>query len=72
VNFHPHVHVPCADGVFRVDGTFAPLPPIPEALLERGFRRAVLDFLVEEGVTSEELRRRMLGSRYSGFPFTTR
>ena len=53
--------------MFRADGTFVPLPPIPEALLERGFRRAVLDFLVRAGVISEELRRRMLGWRYSGF-----
>lgn len=67
VTFHPHVQVLAADGVFRVDGTFVPLPPIPEALLERGFRRAVLDFLVKEGVILEELRSRMLGWRYSGF-----
>jgi hypothetical protein len=36
-------------------------------LLGRGFRRAVLDFLVGEGAISEELRARMLGRRYSGF-----
>jgi hypothetical protein len=67
VNFHPHVHVLAADGVFRADGAFLELPPIPEALLEGGFRRAVLDFLVEERAISEELRSRMLGWRYSGF-----
>ncbi|OGA13909.1 MAG: hypothetical protein A3H32_16135 [Betaproteobacteria bacterium RIFCSPLOWO2_02_FULL_63_19] len=67
VNFHPHVHVLAADGVFRGDGTFVPLPPISEALLERGFRRAVLDFLVGEGAISDALRVRMLGWRYSGF-----
>jgi len=67
VNFPPHVHVLCADEVFRADGTFVPLPPIPEALLERGFRRAVLDFLVRERAISEELCGRMLGWRYSGF-----
>lgn len=67
VNFHPHVHVLAADGVFRADGTFVPLPPIPEALLEGGFRRAVLAYLVEERAISEELRCRMLGWRYSGF-----
>ena len=67
VNFQPHVHVLCVDGVFRADGTFVPLPAIPEALLERGFRRAVLDFLVRERAISEELRTRMLGWRYSGF-----
>ena len=67
VNFHPHVHVLSADGVFRADGTFVPLPPIPEELLKGGFRRAVLDFLVEQRAISEELRARMLGWRYSGF-----
>jgi len=67
VNFPPHVHVLCADEVFRADGTFVPLPPIPEALLERGFRRAVLDFLVRERAISGELCGRMLGWRYSGF-----
>ena len=67
VNFHPHVHVLAADGVFRADGVFVELPPIPEALLEGGFRRAVLDFLVAERAISEELRARMLGWRYSGF-----
>ena len=61
------MHVLAADGVFRADGTFVPLPPIPEALLEGGFRRAVLDFLVAERAISEELRSRMLGWRYSGF-----
>jgi hypothetical protein len=67
VNFNPHVHVLAADGVFQADGTFVHLPPIPEALLEGGFRRAVLDFLVGERAISEELRERMLGWRYSGF-----
>jgi len=67
MNFHPHVHVLAADGVFQEDGTFVPLPPLPETLLEGGFRRAVLDFLVGKGAISEDLRRRMLGWRYSGF-----
>jgi len=37
VNFNPHVHVLAADGVFRADGVFVELPPIPEALLDGGF-----------------------------------
>ena len=32
-NFNPHVHVLAADGGFRADGAFVPLPPIPEVLL---------------------------------------
>ena len=67
VNFPPHVHGLAADGVFRTDGTFLPLPPLPETLLEGGFRRAVLDFLVGERAISQEFRERMLGWRYSGF-----
>ena len=55
------MHVLAADGVFGADGSFVELPPIPEALLEGGFRRAVLDFLVDERAISEELRSRMLG-----------
>ena len=66
VNFNPHLHVLAAGGMFRADGTFVPLPPIPEALLEDGFRRAVLDFLVRERAISEELRGRMLGWRREG------
>ena len=55
-NFNPHVHVLAADGAFLPDGTFVPLPPVPEALLIEGFRRAVLEFLVRHAAISGELR----------------
>jgi len=58
---------PPAFGAFLPDGTFVPLPPVPEGLLVEGFRRAVLEFLVRQQGLSEELRGRMLGWRYSGF-----
>lgn len=41
VNFHPHAHVLAADGVFCADGTFLPLPPVPEGLRERRHRQLV-------------------------------
>ncbi len=44
-----------------------PLPAVPEQLLAEGFRRAVLEFLVQQQALSEGLRSRMLGWRYSGF-----
>ncbi len=62
-NFNPHVHVLAADGAFLPDGTFVPLPPVPEALLVEGFRRAVLEFLVRQQALSEALRGRMFGWR---------
>ncbi len=66
-NFNPHVHVLAADGAFLPDGTFVPLPAVPEALLAEGLRRAVLEFLVRAQALSGEMRDRMLGWRHGGF-----
>ena len=44
VTFNPHVHALVADGVFYPTGSFRVLPPIPQAALEQGLRRRVLDF----------------------------
>jgi hypothetical protein len=52
---------------FRPDGTFVPLPAVPEGLLAEGFRRAVLGFLAEKGAIPEDLRSTLLGWRRSGF-----
>jgi hypothetical protein len=67
VNFNPHLHVLAADGAFFPGGRFVALPRVPASLLAEGFRRAVLDFLVENEALSEQLRGRMLAWRYSGF-----
>jgi hypothetical protein len=48
-------------------GRFVALPPVPQAFLAEGFRRAVLAFLVKNGALSQELRSRMLNWRHSGF-----
>ena len=66
-NFNPHVHVLAADGAFLPDRRFVPLPAVPEGLLTEGFRRAVLEFLVQHAAISGELRSKLLGWRYSGF-----
>ncbi len=66
-NFNPHVHVLAADGAFLPDGTFVPLPGVPEGLLAEGFRRAVLAFLAQNDAISEALHAKLLGWRYSGF-----
>jgi len=67
VNFNPHLHVLAADGVFLPGGCFVALPRVPGNLLAEGFRRAVLDFLVENEAVSEELRARILAWRHGGF-----
>ena len=55
-----------ADGVFAAEGRFTACPPVPEALLAEGFRRAVLAFLVKERSITGELRTKLLGWRYCG------
>lgn len=67
VTFNPHIHVLCADGVFKHNGVFRVLPPPPVELLEEQFRHDVLDFLVEEGVVTDDFRQRLLSWQHSGF-----
>ena len=72
VNFNPHLHVLAADGAFLPNGRFVALPRVPASLLAEGFRRAVLDFLVENEALSRELRARMLAWRHGASRRTMR
>jgi hypothetical protein len=67
VNFHPHIHVLAADGVFAPGGVFRVLPSLPLAALEQAFREAVIEYLVKEGAIGEALAHQLLQWRYSGF-----
>ena len=62
-----HLHVLAADGAFLPGGRFVALPRAPERPLAEGFRRAALDFLVENEALSEDFHGRMLAWRHSGF-----
>ena len=59
-NFNEHVHV-LADGAFLPDATFVPLPAVPGRLLAEQFRRAVLEFLVQQQALSKALCTGLLG-----------
>jgi hypothetical protein len=61
------VHVLATDGAFLPDASFVPLPAVPEGLLAEQFRRAVLEFLVQQQALSKALCTRLLGWRHSGF-----
>ena len=65
-NCNPHLHVLATDGVFAADSTFTTLPPVPEALLAEGFRRAVLALLVKQHAITDALRAKILGWRHCG------
>jgi len=67
VTFNPHIHVLAADGVFKTNGVFRVLPPPPTELLVEQCRHAVLNFLYEEGVITDDLRHRLLAWQHSGF-----
>jgi hypothetical protein len=67
VTFNPHIHVLCADGMFKDNGVFRVLPPPSAALLAEQFRRDVLDFLVAEGAITDDFRDRLLSWQHSGF-----
>ena len=56
-----------ADGVFRSDGLFTVLPPVPREWLERSFRADVLALLVGEGAINEGLARTIRAWRHTGF-----
>ena len=67
VTFNPHVHALVADGVFYPSGSFRVLPPIPEAVLVKGLRHRVLDFLCDEAGFDPNLAERMRQWQHSGF-----
>jgi hypothetical protein len=72
VTFHPHIHALGADGIFSESGVFRVLPPIPNELLERQLRHAVLELLLEEEAITEELVAKLLSWRHSGFSVDNR
>lgn len=67
VTFNPHIHVLCADGIFKDNGVFRVLPPPPAELLVEQFRLAVLNFLYKEGLIAEDFKQRLLSWAHSGF-----
>jgi len=67
VNFHPHIHVLAADGVFTPKGTFRVLAPLPKAELMQTFREAVIASLIADEAITGEFGSQLLGWRHSGF-----
>ncbi len=49
LGWHPHLHILCADGLFRQSGLFYCMRPVDLQELEQLFRDRVLKFLVQAG-----------------------
>ncbi|MFH1283487.1 MAG: transposase [bacterium] len=67
LNYHPHLHVVAADGVFMPSGVFYVMPGKGIKPIEELFRNKVIKLLINEGVLGEELGKKMLKWRHSGF-----
>jgi hypothetical protein len=69
LNFHPHLHVLCAQGLFKEE-TFYPCPLQAQdfLILQDLFRSAVLQFLTKEQCIAQEFAQKMLHWNHaSGF-----
>ncbi len=54
INFHLHIHVLAADGVFSPNCIFRVLPSLPKVQLMQAFREAVIAALiVDDAITGE-------------------
>ena len=68
LDWHPHVHLLIAWGLFRPDGSFVSLDATPDPeTVARLFRHKVLRWLRREGVIDDRLVRNLLGWRHTGF-----
>jgi hypothetical protein len=66
-HIHPHLHVLLTDGGYRRDGTFVAAPAPDAAVLEEAWRRAVLQWFVEQEWLEEDAAQAMLAWPHSGF-----
>lgn len=67
---NPHIHVIAADGLFRVDGTFRPMPKYDEGAriyLLSLWQKAVCEFALAHEFATRELLEKVRGWQYSGF-----
>lgn len=65
--FHPHIHAIASDGLFRSTGTFYVMPDVDLKPLEEIFRAKVFTLLKEEGKIDDDIIRKLMKWRHSGF-----
>ena len=67
LDFHPHLHMLLADGLFVRSGLFYLLPEVSLKPLEELFRARVITFLLDKGLLPPERARMLRGWVHSGF-----
>ncbi len=67
LDFHPHLHMLLADGLFVGSGLFYLLPDVSLKPLEELFRARVITFLLDKGLLPPDRARMLRGWVHSGF-----
>ena len=67
LGWHPHLHILCADGLFRQSGRFYCMRPVDLQELELLFRDRVLNFLVQAGKIAQATADQISAWPHSGF-----
>ncbi|MCK4543606.1 MAG: transposase [Spirochaetales bacterium] len=67
LNWHPHLHCLCTDGCFDAAGQFHALPAISAETMNKIFAAKVLKMLIQEDALSEEMAKKILSWKHSGF-----
>ena len=67
LGWHPHLHILCADGLFRQSGLFYCMRPVDLQELELLFRDRVLNFLVQAGKIDQATADQISAWPHSGF-----
>jgi hypothetical protein len=67
INFHPHIHTICTDGVIMSDGSFSALGNWDAESLTALFEHCVYKFLKAKGLLSDTLIAQLRGYQTSGF-----
>ncbi len=67
MGFNCHLHALVADGLFSPSGMFYVAPKVSTKPLEQMFRVRVIKMLVEEELLAEQLARKLLSWKHSGF-----
>jgi hypothetical protein len=67
LNFNPHCHALCTDGIFYGSGSFKVAPALDTEPLEKIFQHKVLGMLLRKGKIAKEVAKLILSWRHSGF-----
>ncbi len=65
--FHPHIHAIVSDGLFLKTGAFYVMPDADLKPLEEMFRAKVFTMLKEEGKIDDDIIKKLMDWRHSGF-----